>query len=238
MKSSRLFWPTLMSLLLLGLAVGLGIWQLQRLAWKDALIEKITARTKAPPVTADQGEAIWRKTGDIEYLRVRAAGRFAHDLERYYYAPSGSGPGWHIYTPLMTRGGRLLMVNRGFVPDENPPAAAPIYSGQITVTGWLLPSQGTSSLGPQNAEEGILTTVARIDTSRLAVQFAEGLAPGYIDLISESPPAGGVPTVLPEPFQAQASPHLLYAIQWFAFAAIASIGWVIYLRKQFPARSR
>ncbi|RME61655.1 MAG: SURF1 family protein, partial [Alphaproteobacteria bacterium] len=63
--------------------VGLGTWQLQRLAWKRALIARIEAGLAAPPVPLPaqlDDPAAW------EYRRVALAGRFDHAAERYVYA--------------------------------------------------------------------------------------------------------------------------------------------------------
>ena len=94
-------------------------------------------------------------------------------------------------------------------------------------------SQGTSRFGPQNPEEGVLEVIARVDLDRLNPQFGNALFPIYLDLISESPDPGGLPTDLPPEPAPTSRPHVLYAIQWWAFAAISSVGWLLYLRKQF-----
>ena len=86
----------------LALLIGLGVWQLQRLEWKQGLIAQIEARAHAEPVTLK--EAVTRaKTGDdVSYLRVRVEGRFDNGKERYLYAVSDGTPGWHVITPLET----------------------------------------------------------------------------------------------------------------------------------------
>jgi len=58
--------------------LGLGVWQLQRLQWKEGLIAEIEARTKAPPISLDEAVALARKGEDFSYLRVCAEGRFDH----------------------------------------------------------------------------------------------------------------------------------------------------------------
>jgi cytochrome oxidase assembly protein ShyY1 len=78
-----------------------------------------------------------------------------------------------------------------------------------------------------------LETIARIDLDRLNPQFGNALFPVYLDLIRESPDRGGLATVLPTSPAPTSRPHILYAIQWWLFSAVASVGWLLYLRKQF-----
>ena len=72
----------------LALLIGLGVWQLQRLEWKQGLIAKIEARIKAPPVSLDEAIKRAHAGEDVSYLRVRVEGSFDHAKERYLYALS------------------------------------------------------------------------------------------------------------------------------------------------------
>jgi surfeit locus 1 family protein len=131
LHSARLLGPALVSAVAFTLLVGLGFWQLQRLAWKEGLIQAIETRTRLEPVSLAEALERWQSGEDVEYLRVKAEGRFLHDNEFYLYAPSASeGPGYHVYTPMVVfvavpEAGdgkpRLsvanLIVNRGFVPE-------------------------------------------------------------------------------------------------------------------------
>lgn len=210
--------------------IGLGFWQLnrhddQRLA--NALLEQ----AQSAPIT--DLEAAGRPLSGLYLTRVALTGTYdySRQLERRPRTVEGR-IGFDAVVPLVADSVTVL-VNRGFIPDENAPAAVPIREGEVRITGWLRMSQARSSLGPQNPPTGDLSTIARIDIERLEPQFAEGLFPGYLDLISESPSPGGVPTLLPEPITPSNRPNLIYAYQWFAFAGIASVGWFLYLRKQF-----
>jgi surfeit locus 1 family protein len=82
--------------------IGLGVWQLQRLEWKEGLIAKIGARAHAEPISLR--EAVTRASAgeDVSYLRVRVEGRIDHSKESYLYALSDGTPGWHVITPLKT----------------------------------------------------------------------------------------------------------------------------------------
>ena len=94
----------------------MGVWQLQRLEWKQGLIAQIEARAHAEPVALKEAVTRARAGEDVSYLRVRVEGRFDNGKERYLYAVSDGAPGWHVITPLTTPDGEVVLVDRGFVP--------------------------------------------------------------------------------------------------------------------------
>jgi surfeit locus 1 family protein len=126
-RSAGLVWPTIAALGALAVLVGLGTWQMQRKAWKEGLIAAIAQRTRAPPIPLPAAVPSDDRTGlGLEYVRVRVAGRFLHEHERHLYAPGKQGPGWLVFTPLVLDDGRVVLVNRGWVPDAlKDPAKRP-----------------------------------------------------------------------------------------------------------------
>ena len=81
----------------LAVLIGLGLWQLQRLQWKEGLIAQIEARVKAEPVSLKEAVAQASAGEDVSYLRVRVEGRFDNAKERYLFAVSDGTPGWHAF---------------------------------------------------------------------------------------------------------------------------------------------
>ncbi|MEJ0012214.1 MAG: SURF1 family cytochrome oxidase biogenesis protein [Bauldia sp.] len=126
--------------------IGLGVWQVERLAWKENLIAQVSARMTAAPVAAP-GPVSW-PTLDIdalEYQPVTVSGKFdnAHEAHVIYTLTSPKGPvggvGYEVMTPLTTDAGWTVYVNRGFVPNEKrDPAtrAAGQIEGETAVTGF------------------------------------------------------------------------------------------------------
>lgn len=206
--------------------VGLGLWQMERLAWKEALIAQVEARVHEAPVALPP-EADWPKIdfANDEYRRVTAHGRFRHDLEVQVYAlvdrePDGfGGPGYWVVTPLALADGSFVLVNRGFVPlDRKDPATR--GEGQVddpvTVIGLLrLPEEGGLFM-PANDPAKDSWYVRDPDE----IASAKGLvrvAPFLIDA-DATPNPGGLPrgglTRLAFPNR-----HLEYALTWFGLAA-------------------
>ena len=107
-----------------GIAVllGLGTWQVNRLAWKEALLTAIDERIHTAPRTLAEVEVQFAQFGDVDYEPVELSGTFDHAKERHFFATYEGESGFFVYTPLALPDGRRIFVNRGFVPydDKNP----------------------------------------------------------------------------------------------------------------------
>ena len=111
-------------LILVGIALflgflALGTWQVQRRAWKLALIERVDQRVHSMPVAAP-GPALWPQidAAGYEYLPVTAQGRWLQDKTVLTQAATELGAGFWVLTPLQQADGTVVIVNRGFVPPE------------------------------------------------------------------------------------------------------------------------
>src|SRR5487761_2690262 len=147
MTRKSLLGPTLFTLAGLALLLGLGTWQVERLAWKNGLIAARQAAVVAPAVPLPQSLDAAR---DLEFHRVRAKGRLLNDRELYLHATAADGDqGYHIVTPLALARGGTVLIDRGFVPERlkaPDTRAAANGDGAVAVTGLLrLPPQGKAS---------------------------------------------------------------------------------------------
>lgn len=148
-------WPTLIAIPVLAVLVGLGTWQVQRLAWKTELIERIEARTEAAPVplpAAIDDPAAW------DYVPVTVTGAFLHDREmflgpRTLVEGGVTRTGAHLLTPLRREDGTTVLVDRGWVPPDRQDAATRPGSqpqGVVTVEGLARLPGGRATLQPDN----------------------------------------------------------------------------------------
>ena len=233
-RARRWFLPALCLLLAL-LFTALGVWQVERRAWKLDLIKRVDARVNAPPQPVPP-PAEWASLDprEAEYRRVRAKGEFLHDRETLVDALTERGAGAWVLTPLHTADGTIL-VNRGFVPpDRRAPEsrAAAQPSNEVTVTGLLrLTEPEGRVLRPNRPAEN-----RWYSRDVQAIARARGLgqvAPFFIDA-GAAPNPGGVPvgglTVVR--FR---NTHLVYALTWFGLAALSIAGLVLVLK---PAHKR
>ena len=93
--------------------VGLGTWQLHRLAWKEGIIAERQATLALAPLQILQP----RDTKPEAFRRVVVRGRFLHDKETFVGPLSFRGrSGWHVVTPLEYASGEIVLVDRGWVP--------------------------------------------------------------------------------------------------------------------------
>lgn len=206
------------ALLLLTLFMSLGVWQIQRLAWKQDLIARVDARLAADPVAAPLPTA-W---GDItrdgdEYRKVSVTGRFDHRHEVQVKAVTDLGAGYWVVTPLVTPKATYL-VNRGFVPPElRDPATRQKgqIAGQVTVTGLLRMSQPDGAFLRDNDPANDRWYSRDV----VAIAARQGLttAPFFIDADAtpnpDGHPVGGLTVV------SFRNAHLGYALTWFGLAA-------------------
>ncbi|MGX7876912.1 SURF1 family protein [Mesorhizobium sp. ORM6] len=99
--------------------VGLGIWQLERRVWKLDLIARVDQRIHAPIVDAPGPESWSGMTAaGYEYSHVRLAGRFLGGANTLVQAVTELGGGYWVLTPMQTDSGFVVLVNRGFIPQE------------------------------------------------------------------------------------------------------------------------
>src|SRR6478672_5357954 len=122
--------------------VWLGTWQLERLSWKLNLIATVDSHMAAEPVSLDQ--ILHMSADEAQYRKVTLSGRFDHAKEAYIFATAAEGVAvYHVLTPFRMDDGRILMVDRGAVPqDRLDPAtrAAGNVEGETKVTGvWRVP---------------------------------------------------------------------------------------------------
>jgi surfeit locus 1 family protein len=224
--------------------LGLGFWQLGRLGERRDYNDTVRAAQEAPPVPIDQllpeGPAATVEQADtITFRQVTLEGTYAIDQQVLVRNRSLDGlPGYWVITPLVLDDGDAVAVNRGWVPfnttdpDGGWDAFAP-PSAPVAVTGMVRATQTRSSGivgGPQDAAEGELTTLSRVDVGRLGQQVPEPLYPVYVDLRTQQPAGGDFPIPLPEPELGEGN-HLNYAGQWFIFAGLMALIYPLWLRR-------
>jgi surfeit locus 1 family protein len=219
---------TLVTLAALGTAllIALGVWQVERRAWKLALIDRVEKRVHAVPVAAPGPDA-WARinAANSEYLHVTATGQFITGHETLVRASTAVGPGYWVMAPLRTDKGFVVLVNRGFVPPEkrDPTSRAQASTdAPVTITGLLRITEPKGAFLHTNDPSGNQWYSRDVT----AIAHAQGLtntAPYFIDA-DATPNTGGFPvgglTVI-----AFRNSHLIYAITWFTLAVmVAALG--------------
>jgi surfeit locus 1 family protein len=212
--------PGLIGLLAVALLCALGIWQLQRLAYKEALLARIEERIHAPAAPLpDEPDWPQLKPEAYEYRRVHVSGTFEHDKEALVFRPQAGAVGFLVLTPLRLASGAYVVVNRGFVPsDKRDPLSRPEaqIEGVVAITGLMRPPEERNLFTPADSPE------KRIWFTRDPLLIArtyhlQRTAPFSIDADATGAPGGlpqGASTVIAIP-----NNHLSYAVTWFGLAA-------------------
>jgi surfeit locus 1 family protein len=218
--------PAAAALAAFAVLIGLGIWQVERKAWKENLIDTIGRKLVAAPVDLPPASE-WARLdrAEWEFRRVRLSGAFRHDQEALVYTsgstlrPDTSGAGYWVFTPVQTSGG-LVPVDRGFVPLERTSVAiraAGQVSGSLDIVGALRWPDARSWFTPNDDPEKNIWFVR--DPTAIAAGKGWGrVPPFYVEQETPVPPGG-----LPAPGKLVPNlpnNHLQYAITWFGLAAV------------------
>ena len=210
--------------------VGLGVWQLERRAWKEALIARVEAGLAADPVAAPGPDA-WPSLDlrDVEYAPVEAVGVFDHAREVHVVhtlvepkGPAG-GIGYQIFTPFRADDGWWVYVNRGFVPrdNEDPATRSPgQIEGETEVAGllrapstrsWFMPGDDIAGNAWFSRDPALFAAASGLPP--------DDVAPYIIDARFDPQLPGGLPqggeTIISFP-----NNHLSYALTWLGLAAV------------------
>jgi surfeit locus 1 family protein len=206
------------------LLLGLGKWQLDRLHWKLELIAAAETRAHAEPVPVESLAA--KKPADIEYAHAVADGEYVPGKTTYLFSQlEDSRIGLEVLDPLRLKDGRVVIVDRGFVPakDNHPAIYAPPPSGAVRVTGLVRRSEKPGPFTP-TYDPSTRVFYGR-DTAAIA-GTAGVQAPLPFVLAADAGPAG-----FPEGGHTRLTfrnDHLQYALTWFALAGVLLVIYLAY----------
>jgi surfeit locus 1 family protein len=226
--------PGVVAFCALVVLLSLGTWQVQRKAWKEALIATVTERFAAPPVRLPP-PAEWPRldSSNDEFRRVAFSAEWLNDKEALVYTTGSSlradaaGPGYWVFTPARVPGG-IVMVNRGFVPEgRQDPATRPEgqTAGPIDIVG-VMRWPETPGLFTPPGDPAKNLWFARDPAAMAAAKGVGAVAPFYVEQESPSVPGG-----LPQVGKLQPSlpnNHLGYALTWYGLALVLVVGFGIW----------
>ncbi|WP_027056212.1 SURF1 family protein [Mesorhizobium erdmanii] len=238
--ASRLF-LALLGLLGVLMFVGLGIWQLERRVWKLDLIARVDQRIHAPAVDAP-GPASWSgiTAAGSEYSHLRLAGRFLGGANTLVQAVTELGGGYWVLTPMRTDRGFVVLVNRGFIPQERKAEFEQESGGSAAtavIDGLLRMSEPGGGFLRNNDAAGNRWYSRDVEAIAAARGLTDDVAPYFVDAEAsgvEGWPRGGLTVVT---FR---NSHLVYALTWFTLAAMLATALAAPIigrrRRQGPAR--
>nr|WP_306265263.1 SURF1 family cytochrome oxidase biogenesis protein [Pararhizobium sp. IMCC3301] len=241
----RLFWPALLSAIVLAVLLTLGTWQLQRMAWKEKLIASVSQRLEAAPDNlppAVEWEALDPQA--YQYRRVQLTGRYLQSYQQRAYmvisTPQGGphgGQGYWIMTPFEVTGGSVVWVNRGFVPNALIGTDFSASEAAITLTGLMRAPEQVNFATPGNEDgfDGTMWFVRDpLAMTRQSALDAPFIAPFFIDLEASQgeglPQAGETRIVF-------SNRHFGYVVTWYGLALTLAGVFIAYARREYRRSS-
>lgn len=207
----RMILPLLFGLVGAAVLISFGVWQMQRLAWKEGILAQIDAKIAAEPVALPA-----QPTKDADqYLPVTVTGTFTGQGVDVLVSRKEIGAGYRVIAAMETAQGRIL-IDRGFLKDDDRATPRPdAAAGMVTVTGNLLwPDEVDSYTPAPDPKTGLW--FARDLPAMAAALNTEPL------LVVQSASTLDAPLIEAMPVDTASIPnsHLGYAIQWFGLAVV------------------
>jgi surfeit locus 1 family protein len=227
----RRIWPVLLaSAIGLAILLTLGVWQVQRLAWKQNLIAEADAALSAAPVPLDEALAKVMAGEKREFVKVSARGTFAPREPLRLLTTVNGTAAWQLVHGFEQSNGAPVLVNRGKIAQgrELPPPTAE----EVEVVGLLVwHDQGRGRFDVDNKPDQ--NEWYWWDVVAMSNQFsATHLHPNYavLNLLPDQPGTQGL--VVEQPKANLRNNHLGYAITWFGLAAVLVVMTVIFMKQR------
>lgn len=230
---------------LAGVAIlcGLGVWQLERKAWKENMIATLNSRLATAPGDLPPRDR-WRslKESEAEFRRVAFPAEFLEGEEALVYTagsplrPDVKGPGYWVFAPAQLAGGSIVLVNRGFVPidrRERSTRTETAARGSVDIVGVIRWPEKRNSFTPPDDPKDNVWYLRDSDAIAASKKWLTA-APFYIDQESPAPSSG-----LPKPGKLEVhlpDNHLQYAITWFGLALALAGVYVAWLARRLFGR--
>ncbi|MEM9043173.1 MAG: SURF1 family protein [Pseudomonadota bacterium] len=221
--------PIVIGVVACAILSGLGLWQIQRLNWKQNLLDQIASRLLAEPVALPSQPA----EADDQFLQVLLDGRMQADELHVLTSRRPYGPGFKIVSAFEMVDGQRVLVDRGFVPErfKDPTSRRFDLPANMEISGTLFWPNETDSFTPQPDLE------KNIWFARDLALMAQTLGTRPL-LVSLSAPVTGEWPVPSQVAHNVPNNHLSYAITWFALSTVWAGMTIIWVRAEIIRENR
>ena len=252
--------PTVLTMVALAVLISLGNWQWQRKAWKDSVVAQLQAAGGSDAIDFDQlgfGPDGRRQQAGAPAVQPRASytpviltGEFVHEQELYVFWARNADVGFLVFTPLRTRSGLVVLVNRGFVPERLKSRKARtrgLPGGKVAIRGLLIERGNAAGFFTPPADVGRRTWYAILPADMIAKSSLPQAVGGRVLAThtieaDATPNAGGWPQGRSLKARIADIPnrHLEYALTWWGLAVtlMGVYGVFVFSRLQRPQPSK
>ena len=207
----KILFPLILGVAGCGVLISLGLWQVERLAWKEDVLVGISARLAAAPVplTTEVSEST------NEYTRVTVSGTPTGEELHVLVSGTEAGTGYRVISKMQTPLGAVL-VDQGLLALENK-AAAPMIA-PMEITGTLIWPDDQNSSTPDPDIAANIWFARNVDTMSVALDTLP-----LMIVSTTSTPADPRLTALPVNTATIKNDHFEYAVTWFLLALVWAI---------------
>ncbi|GHI08716.1 hypothetical protein AQI88_03820 [Streptomyces cellostaticus] len=233
---------TLVAIALIPTMIRLGFWQQHRYEERTARNNLVSDALHAKPVPVEQltspGHSVTRTE---KYRTVTATGTFDTSREVVVRRRTNSDDevGFHVLTPFVLTDGKVLLVNRGWIPANGVQTAFPRIpappAGRVTITGRLKADETTAASGIKNVKGLPDRQIMLINSAEEARRLGAKVLGGYVEQTAPDS-KGGSPEQITDPGSEDAPLNYAYMIQWWLFAAGVPVGWWFLVRREIRDR--
>ena len=214
-----MLWPSIVSAIVFLILLSFGTWQIKRLFWKEALIERYLLQSQSNPIN-NQDQL--KNSNVDEFKAIEILGSFLHKKEIYITGKTFEGnAGFHVITPFKLIDNTIILVNRGWVSegyrDPNKRKFS-LTKNNLTLKGIIRYPQKKGYFVPENdGKQGFWFTIKPIEIYNfLKLDSTSLIKEYYIDALR-------LGEKLTLPIGVTGKPklrnqHLSYAITWYGLA--------------------
>ena len=214
-----MLWPSIVSAIVFLILLSFGTWQIKRLFWKEALIERYLLQSQSNPIK-DQTQL---KDNNVdEFKSIEIQGSFLHNNEIYITGKTFEGnAGFHVITPFKLKNNTVILVNRGWVSEgyrDQEKRKFSLAEGQILIKGIIRYPQKKGYFVPENdGKNGFWFTIKPNEIINfLNLTSNKVIKTYYIDALRQ-----GEKLTLPIGVTGKPklrNQHLSYAVTWYGLA--------------------
>nr|WP_189957210.1 SURF1 family protein [Streptomyces alanosinicus] len=229
---------TIVAIALIPTMIRLGFWQKHRYEERTARNDLVSSALHAEPVPVERltspGHAVTRTE---KYRTVTATGTFDTAKEEVVRRRTNSDDevGFHVLTPFALTDGKVVLVNRGWIPANGVQTAFPRIpappAGRTTLTGRLMADETTAASGIKNVKGLPDRQIMLINSEEEAHRLGARVLGGYVEQTAPTARSGS-PEQISDPGSEDAPLNYAYMIQWWLFAAAVPVGWWFLVRRE------
>jgi len=216
------------------LMVNLGFWQLrrhhERVDFNEVVAERIVSAPTPLTGVLDEIRNGDLSPADAEWLNVSLRGRYLTDQSLLSVNRSQDGiSGVDPLTPLLLNANETILINRGFIGQNEKVPAPP--AGELEIIARVRQSESRRLGQLSDPATGVLAEVITIDLPRLSQQIENLNTAIYLEVLESRPSEAASLARIASP-NLNSGPHLSYTVQWFIFSAFVVAGWVVVVRRK------